>query len=99
MNIKKDYQDETGVWHRALLPDDRADPKEGVPLNVPVENLYPHMPHDFVARLSAALFARGLVEPPDYFKPGAHEQVADALLDVVKYDALNIIALARNMRE
>lgn len=99
MNLRKDFQDETGQWHRVLIPDDRADLNEGVPLSLPIERIYAHMGSDFVARLSAALFAHQLVEPNDFFRPGAHEQVQEALLDVVRFDAHNIIALAREMRE
>lgn len=84
---------------RVLLPNDDALPSEGIPLSLDVGQLYAHMPVEFVARLVESLWARGLVEPDDFFKPGAHELCRDAVMDTVKFDALSIISLARSMRD
>jgi|SRR5579864_88621 len=99
MTVIKDYRDESGIMRRVLLPDDNALVSEGVPLSLDITQLYSHMPIEFVARLSQALWDRGLVEPTDFFKPGAHELCRDAVLDTVKFDALSIVSLARSMRE
>ena len=95
--VKVDYVDERGIRRRVLLPKEGLDPAEGIPLSLDIAQLYSHMPPEFLVRLSEALFARGLVEPADFFKPGAHEQTRDAVLDVTRYDALSIISLAKQM--
>ena len=91
-----EYTDERGVKRLVLLPDDSAaDASEGIPLDLDVETLYPHMPPAFTARLKAELWARGLIQPRDYLAPGAAEKVRSALLAVVKQDTMSILALAK----
>ena len=97
MTVTKDYADESGVMHRVLLPHDDANREEGIPLSLDLRILYPDAPIGFVARLSEALFTRGLVEPHDYMRPGGHELARDAVLSTVKEDALSIISLAKSM--
>lgn len=95
--IRVDYVDNDGIRRRVLLPREGLEPSEGVPVSVDTSQLYGHMPLEFRVRLAEALYARGLVEPQDFFRPGAHEQTRDAVLDVARYDALNIISLAKSM--
>lgn len=91
-----EYTDERGVKRLVLLPDDvTANPAEGIPLDLDVETLYPHMPAHFGARLKAELWARGLIQPSDYLSPGATEKIRAALLAVVKEDTMSILALAK----
>jgi len=97
MSIKKDYRDESGIMHRVLLPHDDALVSEGIPISVEIRQLYDNAPLDFVVRLSNALWDRGLIEPSDFFKPGAHELTRDAFLSCVREDALSIISLAKSM--
>lgn len=92
--IKRDYYDERGIKRRVLVPDENAPLSEGIPISLPVDNLYHSAPTDFVVRLVNALFARELIEPEDFFKPGAAELTRNALLDSLKFDAMNIITLA-----
>jgi hypothetical protein len=95
--IKKDYRDSSGIMRRVLVPNDDANLSEGVPLSLDLERLYSDVPIGFVAKLSEALFNRGLIEPSDFMKPGAHELCRDAVMDVMREDALSIISLARSM--
>lgn len=91
-----EYTDAQGVKRLVLLPDDvAADPAEGIPVDLDVETLYPHMPPAFIARLKSELWARGLVQPRDYLTPGAPERIRAALLATVKEDTMSILALAR----
>lgn len=95
--MKVDYRDERGIKRRALVPYDGVDPSEGVPLSLPIEQVYPDMPVAFIVRLTDALFERGLIEPADFFRAGAPELVRSAILDVAKHDALTIISLAKTL--
>jgi len=99
MSTKVDYLDSNGIHRRVLLPNDDADANEGIPLSLPLESLFGHMPVSFQARLSSELFERGLVEPSDFFKPGAAELTRGAILSVCKHDALSIISLAKSLLE
>jgi hypothetical protein len=94
-----DYTDKDGLRQRALVPNNGVDPGEGVPLSLPIRDLYGHMPLEFQVRLSDALFNRGLVEPRDFLRPGAAELTRNAILDVCKHDALSIISLAKSLLE
>lgn len=91
-----EYTDERGVPRLVVLPDDSsADPSEGIPVDLDVETLYPHMPPEFAARLKGELWKRGLVRPQDYLATGAAERIRSALLATVKADTLNILDLAK----
>lgn len=92
--LKKDYYDERGIKRRVLVPSDDIPLSEGIPVSLPLENLYVDAPTEFVVRLTNALFARGLVEPEDFMKPGAAELVRVALLDTLRFDAQSIVSLA-----
>lgn len=95
--IRLDYVDSDGFRRRVLVPDEHADPVEGIPVSVPVELLYQHMPLTFQAQLINELWAVGLIEPADYLKGDAMQKVRAALLSVVKRDTLDILNLAREM--
>lgn len=90
-----------GSKRRVLAPADGSvdAASEGIPVSLDIGELYPHMPPAFVAALIEALWARGLVEPADFLKAGAAEKARSALLDVVKLDALDMIALAKKELE
>lgn len=93
--IRKDYIDDDGLHCRVLVPSDDVPVNEGVPLHLDLVQIYNHMPMEFVVRLSNALYARGLIEPQDFMKPGAAELTRNALIDVTKHDALSIIGFAK----
>lgn len=98
-STRVDYVDSDGIRRRVLLPANAgADPTEGIPLSVPVDSLYAHMPPSFRKDLIEALWAVGLIEADDYFKPGAVERIRAALLSVVKRDTMDILKLAREMK-
>lgn len=97
--IRVDYRDEQGIDRRVLVPeDDGAHPSEGVPISLDVDSLYEHMPIKFRQQLVKELWARNLVEPADYLKPGAPELIRAALLSVVKRDTMDILNLARERK-
>lgn len=89
-----DYRDEFGIMRRVLLPAG-ASPQEGIPISLPVDELYGHMPIEFRQRLMEALWARELVEPRDFLRAGAAELIRSAWLSVVKYDVMDIQNLAK----
>ena len=93
--IKRDFFDDKGIRRRVLVPDENAPLTEGIPVSLPIEKLYDTAPVDFVIRLVNALFARGLIEPDDFFKPGAAELTRNAIMETCKFDALSIISLAK----
>lgn len=93
--IRRDYFDERGIQRRVLVPDETTPLSEGIPISVPVDTLYDHMPTEFVVHLVNALFARNLIEPGDFFKAGAAELTRNAILEVCRQDALSIISLAK----
>lgn len=98
MTIRRDYYDHEGIKRRVELPHKEANNEEGIPISLPIEQIFGHMNHEFLVRLSEALFAHGLVEPDDFFRPGAHELTRTAILDVARADALSIISLADQLR-
>lgn len=96
---KVDYQDAEGLPRRSLLPTEAngIDPDEGIPLHLDLDPLYGHLPLSFRQRLYKAIWEHGLVEPCDYLQPGAAEKYMAALRSVIKQDALNAIALAKEV--
>jgi hypothetical protein len=95
--IPVDYVDGDGFRRRALVPDEAADPAEGIPVSLPVELLYQHMPLAFQIALVNELWAVGLVEPADFLRSDALPKIRAALLAVVRKDTLDILNLAREM--
>lgn len=87
--------DEQGIERRVLLPHAGIDPREGIPVSLPVDELYQHMPIEFRQRLVQELLAVGLVEPCDFLKSGAVKLIQAAILAVVKNDVLSIISFAK----
>ena len=95
-NSRLDYLDREGIKRRVLVPaDDGACPEEGIPISLPVDELYAHMPLTFRQRLVDALWAVGLIEPADFSQRDAPERTRAALLSVVKRDTMDILSLAR----
>jgi hypothetical protein len=95
-STRLDYVDSNGIKRRVLVPaDDGACPEEGIPISLPVDELYAHMPLEFRQRLVEALWAVGLIEPSDYLQRDAPERTRAALLSVVKRDTMDILNLAR----
>ncbi len=91
-----DYRDNQGIMRRVLLPDGAdSDPTEGIPVSLPVDDLFDHMPLPFRQKLMEELWARDLIEPNDFLRPGALEQIRSAWLSVAKKDSLDIQNLAR----
>jgi hypothetical protein len=76
------------------LPDAEVEP---VSPGLDLSSLYEHMPPAFTEALIKALHARGLVEPGDYFKPGAAALFRSAMLGVIKKDFLSAQALAKKV--
>lgn len=91
---RKAYEDGSGIPRVVLVPPGEKDLKTGIPVSFDLSPLYGHMPAEFQRELYKALHAQGLVEPADYFKPGAAERYQRALRDVLKHDFLSIQTLA-----
>lgn len=89
-----DYADASGIKRRVLLPDGISDPREGIPVSLDVDSLYSHCSLEFRRALVDELWARDLVEPCDFKRPGAAELIRASLLAVAKQDALSIISFA-----
>lgn len=92
---RHDFVDEQGIPKRVLLPQGETDPQTGIPVSLDLSGLYDHMPDGFLRDLYGALHAQGLVEPGDYFKPGAADHFRAAMLTVIRRDFLNAQALAK----
>lgn len=92
---RESFVDDSGIPRVVLVPEGETDFKTGIPLSMDLTKLYGHMPSSFQTELYKALHAQGLVEPADYFKPGASERYQRAMRDVVKHDFLSIQALAK----
>lgn len=89
-----DYTDALGYSRRVLVPDD-GDPAEGIPVSLDLQAVFPHMPDTFIRALSKACWARGLIKPCDFLKPGADGQFKSALLSIIKEDFLSVQRAAR----
>jgi hypothetical protein len=76
---------------------ERSEPDEPVAPGLDLSTLYEHVPPAFTEALTKALHARGLVEPGDYFKPGAAALFRSAMLGVIKKDFLSAQALAKKV--
>ncbi len=94
-----DYTDGNGLPRRVLLPDNGMtySPEEGIPLDLydDLDDLYKHMPDEFKANLIRELWARDLIEPADFMQASAPDRYRQAMLMVIKYDAMNAISLAK----
>lgn len=96
---KVDYTSAEGLPQRSLIPEDAngIPPEEGIPVHLDLDQLYGHLPLEFRQRLYAALHARGLVEPRDFLQGDSAERYMAALRSVIKRDALDAIALAKEV--
>lgn len=92
---RKAYEDGFGVIKVVLVPPGEKDAKSGIPISLDLSPFFGHMPADFQRELYAALHAQGLIEPVDFFKPGAAERYQRALRTVLKHDFTVIQTLAR----
>lgn len=97
-STRVDYTDAEGIKRRVLLPEEGIDPVEGIPISVPVDTLYQHMPLSFRIRLIEALWVVGLIEPDDFLRLGAADQIRAALLSVVKHDTMDILSMAKEVK-
>lgn len=94
---KLDYTDPSGISRRVLIPADAngIDPNEGIPVSLNLDELYSHMPPDFLKALYQALWAVGLIEPQDFLAGGAADKYRAALLSVIKKDYMNVMTIAK----
>lgn len=91
---RKTFEDGSGIPRTVLVPEGETDVKAGIPVSLDLTPLFGHMPADFQRELYRALHTQGLVDPADYFKPGAADRYQAALRSVLKHDFLSIQALA-----
>lgn len=92
---REQYHDDSGIQRVVLVPPGETDLKTGIPVSLDLSPLFGHMPQKFQQEFYKALHDQGLIEPADYFKPGASERYRRALLTVIKHDFLNIQELAQ----
>jgi len=90
-----DYLDEQKIKRRVLVPTG-ADPSEGIPLSLDVDQLYLDCPLEFRQRFVAELWAVGLIEKKDFERADAPSLIRSALLATVKTDTVMIINFARS---
>lgn len=95
-----DYIDKEGIKRRVLLPVGEEDGAidEGIPVSLPVDTLYLHMPLTFRKELIEALWNVGLIEPEDFLRGDAPNRIRAALMSVIKHDTMDILNLAREMK-
>lgn len=92
--VRTDFTDNDGLKRRVLLPAGVTEYDEGIPLSVDADRLYMDCSINFRRRLVEELWARNLIEPCDYMKPGAAELVRAAISAATKADTLDILTLA-----
>jgi hypothetical protein len=92
---RESYDNDLGIPQVVLIPLGESDKTTGIPLSLDLSPLFGHMPASFQKALTTALHAQGLIEPADYFKPGAAERYQRAMRTVLKHDFLSIQALAK----
>lgn len=95
---KLDYTNEHGNQRRVFVPDNgHVPPEEGIPADMygQLEALYADAPASFRHRLYDALWRRGLIEPADFLRKDAGDLYRSAMLETLRFDALNAIALAK----
>lgn len=93
--IKADFTDEQGIPQRVLIPEGETDMRTGIPLSLDLSPLFGHMPTNFQRDLYQALHDQGLVEPKDFFQPGAGERFRAAMLSVIRHDFMSTQTLAQ----
>lgn len=94
-----EFTDSLGKPRRVLLPDNGVDypPSEGIVVDMydDLDALYNHVPVEWNVRLAQELKRRDLVEPEDFLAPDAPTRFRSAMLTVIKHDAMNAIAIAK----
>ncbi len=93
--VREQYEDDSGIPRVVLIPAGTEDKSKGIPLSLDLTPLFGHMPDTFQRALYAALHDQGLIEPLDFFKPGAAERYQRVLRTVIKHDFLSIQTLAK----
>lgn len=92
---RETYEDGSGIPRVVLIPPGEKDKSTGIPLSLDLSPLFGHMPAVFQKAFYKALHDQGLIEPQDFFKPGAADRYQRALRTVIKHDFLSIQALAK----
>lgn len=93
--VRREYTDELGIPRLVLIPEDETDYSLGVPLALDLHPIFGHMPPQFQRDLYQALRAQGLIEPKDYFAPGAGDRFRAAMLSVIKHDFFSVQTIAK----
>lgn len=91
---KRSIVDAAGVPKVVLLPKDETDVRTGIPVSLDLSPLFGHMPDSFQKTLYESLHAQGLIEPADYFKPGAAERFRAAMFTIIKHDFCSVQTIA-----
>lgn len=94
---RQSYTDPDGIERVVIAPEGERDLATGIPVSMDLDVLYAHMPAEWRRSLYAALHAQGLIEPADYFKPGASDRFRAAMLTVIRHDFLNAQSLANDL--
>lgn len=93
---EKDYTDENGIKRRVVLPPDSdLDPREGIPISMPLDEIFETLPASFVARLTDECWKRGLIKPEDYIRPGAGEMYKAAFRAIIATDFHVLVTRAK----
>lgn len=92
--VRKPLTNDAGIPSVVLVPEDETDLRRGIPVSLNLHPLFGHMPDTFQRELYQALHDNGLIEPADFFKPGAADRYARALRTVIKHDFLSVQTLA-----
>ena len=92
---RESFTDGSGIPRVVLIPEGETDVAMGIPVSLDLTPLFGHMAEPFQREFYKALHAQGLIEPADFFKPGAADRYRRALLTVIKHDFLSIQALAK----
>lgn len=89
-----DTEDGQGLPTRVIVPEE-ARAGEGVPIELPLDMIYGHLPVEFRKRLYTALWEQGLIEAKDFLQPGADQAYKRAIMSIIKIDWLKIKQLAQ----
>ena len=90
-----DYTDDEGFKRRVLVSNIETDLKEGIPLSLDVDRLYPDAPLAFRRQLNNELWDQELIVAQDFLQPNAPNRIRSALLATVKHDTMAIITFAQ----
>lgn len=92
--LVQDTKTEEGLPVRVMVPEG-IDPSEGIPVSMPLDEIYGDLPSEFRERLYNELWARGLVSPSDYLKPGADQKFKSAIMAIIRVDWRLIVQKAQ----